>query len=104
MRACTMPPWPDMRTPPEGGVFAGRARVDRVVLVHHRDHPGDKVVHVAEGARLAPRAVQRDRLPLQRLNDEVRHHAAVVRVHPRADRVHVLPVRLRLWVLGRIAV
>ena len=39
----------------------------------------DQVVDVAERARLAAVAVDGDRLAPQRLHDEVRHHAAVVR-------------------------
>ena len=41
------------------------------------------VVDVAEGARLHAVAVERDVLALQRLDDEVRHHAAVVGMHAR---------------------
>ena len=45
---------------------------------------GHHVVHIAERAGLAAVAVDRDRLAGERLRDEVRHHAAVLRVHVRA--------------------
>ena len=51
--------------------------------LHHGDHGVHQIVHVAEGARLLALAVDRDRLSAERLGDEVRHHAAVVRLHPR---------------------
>src|SRR5660398_198830 len=47
----------DHRRQLEDRELAGVAKVhrpDQFVLVHHRDHPGDQVIHVAEGARLAP--------------------------------------------------
>jgi len=42
----------DHRRQLEDRELAGVAKVhrrDQLVLVHHRDHPGDEVVHVAEG-------------------------------------------------------
>ena len=44
----------------------------------------DQVGHIAEGARLRAVAVDREGIAPQRLHDEVRHHAAVVRAHARA--------------------
>ena len=52
--------------------------------VHQADEAVDHVAHVAERAGLLAIAVEGDRLVLQRLHDEVRHHTAVVRVHARA--------------------
>ena len=74
------------------GQFAHRnfvriAHIDRagdaVAGRHQADEPIDQVVDVAERAGLAAVAVQRDVLAAQRLDDEVRHHAAIVRMHPR---------------------
>ena len=53
-------------------------------VVHQPHEALDQVVDVAERARLRAVAVDRDRLAVQRLDDEVRHHAAVVGVHARA--------------------
>src|SRR5688572_4379392 len=75
----------------EDGGLAGIAQVDRprdlVAGVHEPDQRLDQVVHVAEGARLRAVTVDRERLALERLHDEVRHHAPVVGVHARAERV-----------------
>jgi hypothetical protein len=69
------------------GELARVAEVDGPVtessLSIRRRKPVDQVVDVAEGARLAAVAVDRDGLALQRLHDEVGHHAPVVRVHAR---------------------
>src|SRR5204863_716901 len=51
------------------------------------DDPLDQVVHVAEGPGLSAVAVDGERLSAQRLDDEVRHHAAVVRPHAGTVRV-----------------
>ena len=53
-------------------------------LFIRRTKPSIRVVDVAERAGLAAVAVDRDRLALQGLDDEIRDHAAVVRVHARA--------------------
>ena len=71
------------------GELAGIAEIDRageVVrrVVHQAQQALDQVVDIAEGARLRAVAVDRDGLALQRLDDEVRHDAAVVGVHARA--------------------
>ena len=63
-------------------------RPDHLVIGRHQPHhPLDQVVHEAERPRLAAIAVQRDRLVVQRLHDEVRHDPAVIRMHPRPIRV-----------------
>jgi hypothetical protein len=61
------------------------AEVDGQVLVARREQvePPDQVVHVAHGARLRPVPVDGERLPLDRLPEEVRRRAAVVLAHPR---------------------
>ena len=65
--------------------FVRIADIDRTGDVgagcHQADEAFDQVVHVAERPRLAAVAVERDVLAPQRLDDEVRHHPAVVRVH-----------------------
>src|SRR3990172_9088058 len=74
----------------EDAELLGVAHVHRphdLVLVHHRHHAPDEVVHIAERARLAPRAKEGDRLSFQRLDDEVGDYAAVVGVHPGAVSV-----------------
>ena len=71
-------------------VFARIADVDRadfVILVHHQHHAANQIVGVTERSCLRPFAVDGDRLASQRLRDEVRDHAAVVRIHARAIRV-----------------
>ena len=60
---------------------------DVVARLHHRDQAGDQVVDVLEGPRLLPLAVDRQRLPGECADDEVRDDAAVMRVHARAVRV-----------------
>mmetsp|Transcript_4992 Transcript_4992/g.16733 ORF Transcript_4992/g.16733 Transcript_4992/m.16733 type:complete len:322 (+) Transcript_4992:2055-3020(+) len=86
------------------GEFARVAKVHRanvLILVHKPHNALDEVVHVAEGPRLRAVPVDGDVLAVERLHDEVGHHAAVVRVHARAvgvedaDHAHVhvvLPV------------
>ena len=51
---------------------------------HEPDQSLDQVVDVAEGAGLLAVPVHRNRLMAQRLHDEVRDHAPVVRMHARA--------------------
>ena len=51
---------------------------------HQPHQPVDQIVDVAERARLRAVAIDRDVAPEQRLDDEVRHHASVVRMHARA--------------------
>ena len=66
-----------------------------VAEVHGSGEVGDEqppeslheIVDVAQRARLAPVAVNRDRLAPQRLRDEGRHGATVVAAHPRPVRV-----------------
>ncbi len=64
---------------------SGVAEIDRSGHVarrhHHAHHALDEVVDIAEGARLQAVAVERDVLAPERLHDEVRDHAPVVRVH-----------------------
>ena len=50
-------------------------------MVHQPLPAVEQVVDVAEGAGLHAVAVDRDVLALERLDDEIRHHAAVVGVH-----------------------
>jgi len=70
------------------GELAGVAEVDRageVVRHVHQTHKAfDQVVHIAKRAGLRAVAVEGDGLALQRLDDEVAHHAAVIGVHARA--------------------
>ena len=54
---------------------------DLVGRGHQPQQPFDEVVDEAERARLAAAAVDRDRLALERLDDEVGDHAAVLRLH-----------------------
>src|SRR5579862_2862669 len=65
----------------------GVAEIDRaghlVWRRHHPDEALDEVVDIAEGAGLRAVAVDGDVLALQGLDNEVRHHAPVVRVHAR---------------------
>ena len=51
------------------------------------DDPRDEVVDVADRARLRPVPGHRDRLPPQRLADEVGDGAPVVRSHPGTEGV-----------------
>ena len=50
---------------------------------HEAHEAVDQVVHVAEGPGLAPVPIDGDVSSLQRLNDEVRYDATVVRPHAR---------------------
>ena len=70
----------------ENRVLARVADVDRQVLagLGQQDEAADEVVDVAEAPRLRAVAVDRQRLPLERLAQEVGDRAAVVRSHPRA--------------------
>mmetsp|Transcript_157815 Transcript_157815/g.383210 ORF Transcript_157815/g.383210 Transcript_157815/m.383210 type:complete len:351 (+) Transcript_157815:24-1076(+) len=52
-------------------------------VVHHSDEAFDLVLHEAEGPRLGAIAIDRDVLTLQRLHDEVRHDAPIIRMHAR---------------------
>ena len=70
----------------EDGELAGIAQVDRTdepVHVHRPDEGLDEVGDVAERARLAPVAVNRQGLALERLDDEVADDPPVVHGHPR---------------------
>ena len=64
------------------------AEIDRagdIVAGRHQPHQAvDQIVDIAERARLRAVAIDRDVVAEQRLHDEIRHHAAVVRVHARA--------------------
>ena len=75
----------------QDGELARVAEVDRPGHVvgrgHHPQKPRDQVVGIAEAAGLAAVAVDGDRLALQRLDDEVRHHPAIVGMHARPVRV-----------------
>ena len=59
--------------------------IDRVVLaaLGEQDEAADEVVHVTEAPRLRAVAVHGERFVRERLADEVRDRAAVVRPHPR---------------------
>src|SRR5262245_9520862 len=65
------------------------AEVDREVLLSDREQveAADQVVDVAEAPRLRAVTEDRKRLVLERLADEARDRAAVVRAHPRSVRV-----------------
>src|SRR3954453_12398036 len=65
------------------------ADVDGQVLLalRQRDQSADQVVDVAEAPRLGAVAEHREGLALERLADERRDRAPVVRAHPRAVRV-----------------
>ena len=67
----------------------GVAEVDRQMLSAHREQKeaADQIVDVAERPRLRAVAVDRERLALERLVDEVHRRAAVVAAHARAVRV-----------------
>src|SRR5262249_16804522 len=56
---------------------------DKVRRGHEAHEPIDQVMHVRERACLQAIAEDRDVAPEQRLNDEIRHHTPVVRVHAR---------------------
>lgn len=88
------------------GEFVGVAEVDRSrkigSFIDHSQEALDEVVDVAEAARLLAVAVDRDRLTLQRLDDEIRHHAPVVGMHSRAigvEDAHDLDVEFVLAVI-----
>lgn len=63
----------------------------------------DKVVDVVETAGLAAIAINGQRLSAQNLRDEIHDHPPVVGMQ-RTDRIHIVPVALRLRMLDRIAV
>jgi len=68
-------------------ILGGIAEVERphvILLVHHADQALDEVVDVTKRARLRAIAIDGERLTLERLDDEVRNHPAVVGVHARA--------------------
>ena len=52
--------------------------------IHQANHSLHKVIHKAEGTGLRTIAVQGQRLSLERLNNEVADHTAIIRKHPRA--------------------
>jgi len=56
---------------------------DIVAGIHQRDQAPHQVVDIAERARLRAVTVEGDRRMHERLHDEVRHDAAVARMHPR---------------------
>src|SRR5436190_3433063 len=55
----------------------------RVGRVHHPQEALDQIVDIAEGARLRAIALQRDRLVLERLHDEIGDDPPVIGVHAR---------------------
>ncbi len=88
------------------GEFAGIADIDRpgkaITAVHQANHTVDKIIDVTERARLAAIAIDGYVLPFQRLDNEVRHHAAVIGMHARAVSVedpHDLNVKLMLTIV-----
>ena len=50
-------------------------------LVHQADEAVHGVVHIPKRPRLAPVAVDRDVLAMQRLQDEVAHDTTIIGVH-----------------------
>ncbi len=69
------------------GELHGIAQIDRLVPILRRHEAHETVhqlVHVAEGAGLFSRSVERELLTSQRLHDEVRDHPAIRFRHPRA--------------------
>src|ERR1043165_7069659 len=67
------------------GEFVGISEVHRPgksgLAVHEADQPHDEIIYVAEGARLVTVAEDRDRLTLERLDDEIRDHPPIGDVH-----------------------
>ena len=70
----------------ENGHLGGVPDVDRVLLLGPQkpDDALDEILDVTEASRLATVAVHGERLVLQRLAHEIRHHASVPHTHPRA--------------------
>ena len=72
----------------EDRAFVRIAEVHRageiVRRIHESKQAFDQIVDIAERARLGAIAVDGDRLATQRLDDKVRHDAAIVAMHPRA--------------------
>ena len=70
------------------GKFAGIAQIDGagdlVLRRHQPDQAAHQIVDITEGAGLPAMAVNGDVFALQRLDDEIRHHAAVIGMHARA--------------------
>src|SRR5690606_21305894 len=67
--------------------------------IHQADHPLDQVIHVAEAAGLGAVAIDGDGFALERLDDEVADHSAIVGVHARSISVedtHDLDLQLML--------
>ena len=56
---------------------------DLVLALHEPDEPVDQVVDIAERTRLRAIAINGDVTPKQHLDNEVRYHPPVVRVHAR---------------------
>src|SRR6185295_20356757 len=55
---------------------------------HQQPHDSvDQVAHVGEGPRLSAVSIDTKRLPFQRLNDKVRHDAAIIWTHSGAVRI-----------------
>ena len=55
----------------------------RIRRIHHPHHPLDQIIHVAKTPCLGPVPEHRDVLPLERLNNEIAHHPAVIWMHAR---------------------
>ena len=70
------------------GEFARVAKIQRsgkaLRRVHKTDETLDQVIDITKGSRLPTLTVNRDGLTSQRLHNEVRHDAPVVRMHARA--------------------
>src|ERR1019366_4726003 len=85
--------------------LVGVAHVHGVVVpgLGERDQPANEIAHVAEGARLAAVAEDRDRAVRERLAQEGRDRAPIVGAHPRAVGVedpHDRRVNALLAVVG----
>ena len=67
------------------------AKIDRtrhvLAAFHHSDKTIDEIVDITETPRLLAISIERDVIPAQRLHNEVRHDAAIIRMHARAIRI-----------------
>mmetsp|Transcript_16528 Transcript_16528/g.47447 ORF Transcript_16528/g.47447 Transcript_16528/m.47447 type:complete len:288 (+) Transcript_16528:331-1194(+) len=70
-------------------VLVGIAKVDRpfVGTIHELHQTLDEIRHVLEGPCLRAIAVDGNVLPLQSLDDEIAHDAAIIGVHARSERI-----------------
>ena len=63
----------------------GITKIDRPgsVAIHQAEQTVDQIIDIAEGTALAAVAIKGDRLTAQGLDDEIAHHAPIVRKHAR---------------------